>query len=247
MTTSLHALTFPQPGLHAPHHSRTPAAKKKAPTAPLRRMERLYRRLLETRQGLPLRLTSGMLTEAIRASLVVIEASDLALEKCDRQPFLRPVHLACVATGRSAPRPPPRFSDSPSSPAPRGAHAVTPRTVARLRRLCLLPYEITQARSSPHGSRQGPPAPAVNGSLCCPSGGSSEPRRACSFSQRQYPCLEARVKRGFCVREDPCCARLSCHAALPQCGAALHQQDASGDKGFGCILTRCPRRPCLKD
>ena len=201
----------------------------------------------ESDRGLPLRLTSGMLAEAIRASLVVIEAGDLALEQCDRQPFLRPVYLACLATGRSAPRPPQRSSGSPSSPAPRGAHAFTPRTVTRLRRLCLFAYALTQARSSPQGSRQGPPAPAVNGSLFCPSGGSAEPRMACSFFQRQYPCLEARVKRGFGVREDPCCARLSCHAARPQCGAALHQQDASGDNGFVCILTRCPRRPFLKD
>ena len=189
--------------------------QKKGAHSPLRRMERVYRRLRGTRQGLPLRLTSGMLAEAIRASLVVIEAGDLALEKCDRQPFLRPVHLACLATGRSAPRPPPRSSGSQSPPAPRGAHALTPRTVARLRRLCLLPYELTQARSSLQGSRQGPPVPSV--------------------------------QMVFCVREDPCCVSLSCHAAIPQFGAALHQQDASGDNGFVCILTRCPRRPFLKD
>ena len=57
---------------------------KKAPTDHLRRMERVSRRRRGTRQGLPLRCTSGMLAEVIRATLVVIEAGDLALEKCDR-------------------------------------------------------------------------------------------------------------------------------------------------------------------
>jgi hypothetical protein len=129
------------------HTTSSSLPKKKAPTDHLRRLERVHRRLLGTRQGFPLWYISGMLAEAIRASLVVTEAGDLALEKCGHQPFLRPVHLACVATGHSAPRPPPRSSGRQSSPTPRGTNALTPRTITTLHRLCLLAYQRPRPRA----------------------------------------------------------------------------------------------------
>jgi hypothetical protein len=68
-----------------------------------------------------------MLAEAIRASLVVIEAGDRALEKCGRQPFFAPCSSCVFGHGAQRPKTSPALlGQSIISGAARGSRLYTP-------------------------------------------------------------------------------------------------------------------------